>query len=245
IVHGGSSSGATLFVEPLATVELNNELVQLRESETAEIERILRAWTTLVRARLPELDMATEEIAWLDLIMAKGTLAHDLAAVRPPVAEGEPPALRAARHPLLERTLRPQGKSMVPTDVALPAGTSTLIVSGPNAGGKTIVLKTTGLLALMAHAGLRVPAEEARIPLLPRVLVDIGDRQSIEGSLSTFSAHIQNLASITASLEPPCLVLIDEIGTGTDPVEGGALAIALLEHLRARGALTIATTHHG
>jgi DNA mismatch repair protein MutS2 len=117
-------------------------------------------------------------------------------------------------------------------------------VSGPNAGGKTIVLKTTGLCALMAHAGLRVPAEEARIPVLQRVLVDIGDRQSIEGSLSTFSAHIQNLASITASLDPPCLVLIDEIGTGTDPVEGGALAIALLEHLRARRA-DDATTHHG
>jgi len=245
IVHGGSSSGATLFVEPLATVELNNELVQLRESEIAEIERILRAWTSLVRAQLPELDMAIEEIAWLDFVMAKGALARDLGAIRPVVAEGEPLLLRAARHPLLERTLRPQGKSMVPIDVALPAGTSTLIVSGPNAGGKTIVLKTTGLCALMAHAGLRVPAEEARIPVLQRVLVDIGDRQSIEGSLSTFSAHIQNLASITASLDPPCLVLIDEIGTGTDPVEGGALAIALLEHLRAHGALTIATTHHG
>lgn len=245
IVHGGSSSGATLFVEPLATVDLNNELVQLRESEIAETERILRAWTELVRERLPEFDLAIEEIAWLDLVMAKGTLARDLAAVRPVMGEDEPLVLRAARHPLLERTLRPMGKAMVPIDVALPEGTSTLIVSGPNAGGKTIVLKTTGLLALMAHAGLRVPADEARIPILQRVLVDIGDRQSIEGSLSTFSAHIQNLASITASLEPPCLVLIDEIGTGTDPVEGGALAIALLEWLRAHGALTIATTHHG
>src|SRR5262249_23751539 len=150
--------------------------------------------------------------------------------------EGGEVALSAARHPLLERTLDALGGRMVPIDVSLPKGISTLIVSGANAGGKTVVLKTTGLVALMAHAGLHVPADEARLPFLRQVLVDIGDRQSIEGSLSTFSAHIQNLSQIVSTLEPPCLVLIDEIGTGTDPVEGGALATALLEWLRTHGA---------
>lgn len=245
IVHGGSSSGATLFVEPLATVDLNNDLVRLREDESAEIERILRAWSEQLRGRLEELHGAVETMAWLDLTQAKGLLARDLRAIRPALEEGGGIELCGARHPLLERTLATSGRRMVPIDVALASGTSTLIVSGPNAGGKTVVLKTTGLLALMAHAGLHVPAEEAKLPFLRQVLVDIGDRQSIEGSLSTFSAHIQNLAGFTRGLDPPSLVLIDEIGTGTDPVEGGALAIALLEWLRAHGALTIATTHHG
>lgn len=246
IVHGGSSSGATLFIEPLATVELNNDLVRLHEEETAEIERILRGWTERLRERLDELHGAADEMARLDLAQAKGLLARDLRAVLPALDEGGGGlSITGARHPLLERALAAVGARMVPIDVALPHGTSTLIVSGPNAGGKTVVLKTTGLLALMAHAGLYVPAEEARLPFLHQVLVDIGDRQSIEGSLSTFSAHIQNLAGFTRGLDPPALVLIDEIGTGTDPVEGGALAIALLEWLRRHGALTIATTHHG
>jgi DNA mismatch repair protein MutS2 len=245
IVHGGSSSGATHFVEPLATVELNNELVRLRDLEAAEIERILREWTARLRARLDDLIAAGETLGALDLVQAKGTLARDLAAVRPAFDPEGGILLREARHPLLERTLAKAGGRMVPLDLSLPAGAATLIVSGPNAGGKTVVLKTTGLLALMAHAGLHVPAREASFPWLRDVLVDIGDRQSIEGSLSTFSAHIKNLSEIASRVAPPSLVLIDEIGTGTDPIEGGALAVALLEHLRERGALTIATTHHG
>ena len=245
IVHGGSSSGATLFVEPLPTVELNNELVRLQEEEAAEIERILRAWTEALQERLPEIDAAAVIVAALDLAQAKARLAKDFHCARPEIVEGGPLALAAARHPLLERTLSSSGGRIVPVDVAIPPGTTTLIVSGPNAGGKTVVLKTSGLLALMAHAGLHVPAAEAKLPLLRRILVDIGDRQSIEGSLSTFSAHIQNLSGMTRELDPPCLVLIDEIGTGTDPGEGGALAISLLEWFREHGAVTIATTHHG
>ena len=245
IVHGGSSSGATLFVEPLATVEMNNELVRLRENEAAETERILRGWSERIRERREEMLEAAGEVGRLDLAQAKGYLARDLRAVRPALVGGGGVALAGARHPLLERALAAAGRRMVPIDLTLPPGSSTMIVSGSNAGGKTVVLKTVGLLALMAHAGLRVPAEEARLPFLRGVLVDIGDRQSIEGSLSTFSAHVQNLSDIVDHLAPPCLVLIDEIGTGTDPVDGGALAIALLEWLRGHGALTVATTHHG
>ncbi len=245
IVHGGSSSGATLFIEPLATVDLNNELVRLRDDEAAEIERILRDWTGRLRERLEDLFAAVDGIARLDLAQACGHLARDLRAVRPEFEEGRGIEIAKGRHPLLEKVLATSGGRMVPVDLFLPAGSSTLIVSGPNAGGKTVVLKTAGLLALMAHSGLRVPAADARFPWLRQVLVDIGDRQSLEGSLSTFSAHIQNLQQIVSTLTPPALVLIDEIGTGTDPVEGGALAISLLERLRAGGALTIATTHHG
>jgi CDP-diacylglycerol--glycerol-3-phosphate 3-phosphatidyltransferase len=245
IVHGGSSSGATIFIEPLATVEMNNDLVRLRDEETAETERILREWTERLRASLPDLRAAAEQTGRLDLAQAKGLLARDLDAVRPSIGEGLPLALAAARHPLLEKTLEDSGGRIVPIDLAFPAGTRTLIVSGPNAGGKTIVLKTAGLLAVMAHAGLFVPAKEASLPLLRQVLVDIGDMQSIEGSLSTFSAHVRSLVEMTRGLVLPSLVLIDEIGTGTDPAEGGVLAIALLEWLRERGATTIATTHHG
>jgi DNA mismatch repair protein MutS2 len=245
IVHGVSSSGVSVFLEPLETIELNNELVQVRERESAEIERILADWTGRLAGRLEELRAAAEEIGELDVAFARASLARDQNAVRPALESAEGLRVTGGRHPILEQTLDRRGESVVPLSLDLDPGEKVLVISGPNTGGKTVALKTIGLLAAMAHAGLHVPADRFDLPLIRQVLVDIGDRQSITASLSTFSAHIANIASMLKTLEPSALVLLDEIGTGTDPDEGAALAAALLEHLMARGAMAVVTTHHG
>ena len=248
IVHGVSSSGATVFLEPMETIELNNELVEAREEEAAEIERVLAEWTGRLAGRREDLIEAARGIGSLDLALARAELAREQRAVRPEIAGRGGLRVTAARHPVLEQALGRRGGAegrVVPLTLSLEPGERTLVISGPNAGGKTVALKTVGLLAVMAHCGLHVPAEEFELPPLRQILVDIGDRQSIAESLSTFSAHVTATAAMLRQLDPPALVLLDEVGTGTDPAEGVALATALLEHLMARGACCIVTTHHG
>jgi len=245
IVHGVSSSGATVFLEPMETVEMNNELVEARDKEAAEVERILADWTSRLSSRSEELEAASRLLARLDFALARGQLARQHRAVRPLL--DCPAGLRVtnARHPALEEASSRRGGSVVPLTLHLDPGEATLVISGPNAGGKTVALKTVGLLAAMAYSGLHTPADELDLPPLRQILVDIGDRQSIEASLSTFSAHIKNIAAMLGELDAPALVLLDEVGTGTDPAEGVSLAMSLLEHLMGRGAITIVTTHHG
>lgn len=243
IVHGVSGSGATVFIEPIETVDLNNEIVTLRDREAAEVQRLLQEYSDLLRGRLAEMRTLSSGVGRLDLLSAKARLGHRLHA-RPagPSASAEM-RLGGARHPLLELALRSQGLSIVPIDLEVPAGTRVLIISGPNTGGKTVALKTAGLLALMFQSGMPVPAESAVLPVYRGIFIDIGDRQSIPDHLSTFSARMTNIAEITAQLTPPALVLLDEVGTGTDPEDGVALATAIVDYLRDRGALVIATTH--
>lgn len=243
IVHAASSSGATLFVEPLDSVEPNNELVRLTEEETAESGRVLEGWARRLRDRGEEVSRAVERLSEADSLQARALFAAATGAVRPEVEEGRPLLLRDARHPLLERRLREQGKDCVPVSFALDPADQVLVVSGPNAGGKTVALKTFGLAALMAHAGLPVLAAEARLPLFRQARADIGDHQSIEADLSTFTAHVKAVGSFLAGLTPPALLLFDEIGTGTEPTEGGSLAQAVLEKLRRSGVTAVATTH--
>ena len=287
IVHDVSDSGATVFIEPLAAIEPGNQWRETRLAEEREEERILRALTAQVGQRGPDLLLALDLLARLDLALAKGRYAAAQRAVAPTITlhpailnslpyHPEPPApsahpepahpltrnplsgnpepaiqsahpelvagaaalrLTAARHPLL-------AEPVVPLNLELGGDRRVMVITGPNAGGKTVALKTVGLLALMAHAGLQVPAEEAVFPLLDGIYADIGDQQSIEQSLSTFSSHIQNLRAILAQATPQSLILIDELGASTDPEEGTALAQALLSHFRQGGVLIIATTHH-
>lgn len=250
IVHGASSTGATVFVEPIQTLDLNNDLVTLREEEASEVRRILAEWTAMLRERLNEIATACALLGELDLLSAIGTFAKEweCTVAQQPAAGGrqkqEGLVLDGARHPLLHAGLRAQGSEPVPLDVALDAGSgSALIISGPNAGGKTVAMKTVGLLALMNQAGLPVPARAARIPIFRQVLADIGDHQSIEQSLSTFSARMGRVAGMMRSLEVPALVLLDEVGAGTDAEEAGALAVAIVDRFRNSGAAIIATTH--
>ncbi len=243
IVHGVSGSGATVYVEPLETVDLNNEIVTLRELEMAEVKRLLQEYSDLLRGRLAELRMLTRTLARLDLLMAKARLGRSMRGTRAePSAAGEV-ELRGARHPLVEISLRSQGAALAPLDISLPAGSRVLMISGPNTGGKTVALKTIGLLSLMAQSGLLVPADGARLPVYRRISVDIGDHQSISDRLSTFSARIKTIADIARDLNPPTLILLDEIGTGTDPEEGVALGTAIIDYFRTRGATVVATTH--
>jgi DNA mismatch repair protein MutS2 len=243
IVHGVSGSGATAFIEPLETVDLNNEIVTLRDRESAEVHRLLREYSDLLRGRLPELRGLRAAIGRIDLVMARARLARRMAAHPAPVDETDDLSLTAARHPLVEVSLRTEGGRIVPLDLALSSGTRVLMISGPNTGGKTVALKTVGLLALMHQSGLAIPADEVHLPIFRSIFIDIGDRQSISDRLSTFSGRIKSIADIAAGLRPPALVLLDEIGTGTDPDEGVALGIATVDHLRQRGATVIATTH--
>lgn len=243
IVHGVSGSGATVFVEPLETVELNNEIVTLREREAAEVRRLLREYSELLRGRLAELRLLTRLVARLDLVFARARLGQDMRAIPADMdAEGRI-RLQAARHPLVEASLRDQGAAIVPLDLTLSPDESVLMISGPNTGGKTVALKTLGLLALMHQAGLLVPAAQASLPPFRSVFIDIGDRQSIQDRLSTFSARIGAIAAMARQVAVPCLILLDEVGTGTDPEEGVALAIAIIDYFRERGARVIATTH--
>ena len=244
VVHGASASGQTVFVEPFEVIELNNKLVQLAEDEAAEIARILRELTERLQADLTPLRHAAQAIAELDSVFARARFAREFNCVMPEFASAAEMRLDGARHPVLEDTLRRQGRPIVPISVALGGTETVLVISGPNTGGKTVALKTVGLAALAAQSGIPVAAERAVLPLFDRVLADIGDEQSIAADLSTFSAHMLNLKAMLASATEGSLVLVDEMGTGTAPEEGSALAVALLEEFRARRCLTLATTHH-
>jgi len=245
VIHGASGSGHTLFVEPLETIELNNELVRLTEEEAREVHRILREFTARLRTHAPAIASTTTALARLELIFAKAEFAQTFNCVVPRISPDDQRRLilREARHPLLEDILRKQHKAVVPITFDLDHEQRTLLISGPNTGGKTVTLKTAGLLALMAHAGLPVSASDAEFPLFDEVLADIGDHQSIQESLSTFSAHIVSIRSMLERATPDSLVLIDELGRATDPEEGGALGVAVLDAFRARGAFTVASTH--
>ena len=275
VAHGASSSGQTVFIEPLETIEQNNDLVRLLEDEQAEIHRILLEMTARLGEHADALNNAVYVLSELELQFAKARFAEDYDCVTvklladgdaaaesvpsqpevPPVTEspvggssvtGSCDALvvRKARHPLMERTLKARGVAVVPLTVELDAEHRQLIISGPNTGGKTVALKTIGLLALMAQSGIPVPAERAELPIFDSVFADIGDYQSIEQNLSTFSAHVTNIDLISHQATSDSLVLLDELGSATDPEEGAALAVAIADHFRRAGCISIVSTHH-
>jgi DNA mismatch repair protein MutS2 len=282
VAHGYSSSGATAFVEPLETIDANNELQALHEAEAREIFKILFGLTEELRAQLPAIESAAGAVAELDFINARAVFHEKFNCVIPQIDPGTAGILPAtarrslaetneggperqslsalaggkaagtgtlelieARHPLLEENLRASGGSVVPVSFSLDEHRNTMVISGANAGGKTVVLKTTGLLALMALSGLPVPAREARIPFYASVLADIGDHQSLAANLSTFTSHVANISRMIELCKAPALVLLDEVGTGTDPEEGSALGVAVVDHFRkACGAQVMATTHY-
>ncbi len=241
VIHGASSSGHTLFVEPLDTIDLNNELVRLSEEEAREVHRILREITDRLRGYGESIRQTLIVMAELELIFGKARFAQEFDCTIPRF--GDRLRLRDARHPLLEDVLKRRRKSAVPVSLELTRERRTLLISGPNTGGKTVTLKTVGLLSLMAHAGIPVPAAEAEFPLFEQVLADIGDYQSIQENLSTFSAHLSNIREMALDVTPDSLVLLDELGAATDPEEGGALGVAVVEHFRAAGAYTLVSTH--
>ncbi len=299
IIHGSSSTGASLFLEPLSTVEINNDIVALQEQEIEEIRRILLALTDAFRDRPLDLRRTVDVATELDAIQARARFSQLVDGIEPQLAGDGRLELRAARHPLLmpavvarlpkdldddgededeprprsstppaegepapnepswsprradgpapsERPRRSrESRGPVPVDILLIPPTTVLLITGPNTGGKTVAIKTAGLIAMMAQAGLHIPAVEgSSLPILKSLFADIGDEQSIAASLSTFSGHIANIVSMDRELALPALILVDEIGAGTDPVEGGALGIAIVEHFRQRGALLVATTHY-
>ena len=241
IVHDVSDSGATVFIEPMAAVEQGNRWREARLAEDREVERVLRQLSGMVSQTGQDLLLTLDLLGRLDLSMAKGRYSISLKAAPPWVTGQEVQdrtlRLTGARHPLLTG-------GVVPVSLDLGTESTVMLITGPNAGGKTVTLKTVGLLALMAHAGLHVPADEAHFPLLDGVYADIGDQQSIEQALSTFSSHVQNLLSIMGQATGNSLVLVDELGTSTDPEEGSALATAILSHFQSLGPLVVATTHH-
>ena len=265
VVHGASSSGQTVFVEPLETIEQNNELVRLLDEELAEIHRILLEMTQRIGARAEEIFSAVDVLGELELQFAKARFAEDYDCVRvtlsgqqdssgqdscgggrprPSGASKARLLLHNARHPLLERNLKLKGVAVVPVSVELEGERRQLIITGPNTGGKTVTLKTVGLLALMAQSGLPVPADRAELPVLDAVLADIGDYQSIEQNLSTFSAHVTNIDFISRTATAQSLVLLDELGSATDPEEGAALAVAIAAYFGGIGCMTVISTHH-
>jgi DNA mismatch repair protein MutS2 len=244
IVHGTSGTGQTVFLEPFETVETNNQLVQLAEEEAAEILRILRELTERLQMLRGPLIAAAETIAELDSVFARARFARDFDAAMPEFTAQSELRLDAARHPVLEDKLRRENRAIVPMSLALGGDERLLVISGPNTGGKTVALKTTGIAVLSAQSGIPVAAQRAVLPLFDRVLVDIGDEQSIAADLSTFSAHMLNLKSMLQAATPQSLVLADEMGTGTAPEEGAALAVALLDEFRAKNCIVLATTHH-
>ena len=283
IIHGSSASGASLYLEPLSTVEINNDVVALEEQEAAEVRRILLALTDAFRRRALDLQRTLEAATELDVVQAKARFSQLVGGVEPAMANDGGLELRAARHPLLIRAVTERlsggatpeadadegregalfaasearaaggasprvqaGRAAepVPVDILLTPPASVLIITGPNTGGKTVALKTAGLLALMAQAGLHIPAAPgSRLPVFRGVFADIGDEQSIAANLSTFSWHVTNIVSMDRMLALPALVLFDELGSGTDPAEGGALATAVADHFRSRGALVVCTSH--
>ncbi len=248
VIHGSSSSGQTVFVEPLETIEQNNELVRLLDEEQSEIHRILVLMTAALAADAPVLTLGTAILAEVESHFVRARFSLELDCTTPTF--GGPLSLKRARHPLLELRMRTEAaddskapRRPVPLTLALTSEARQLIVSGPNTGGKTVSLKTTGLLALMAQAGLPVPADEAVFPLFTSIFADIGDAQSIERNLSSFSAHVVNVDFISRHAGPSSLVLLDELGSATDPEEGAALAVAVASHFLALGAWTCITTH--
>src|SRR6267142_1667334 len=244
IVHGSSGTGQTVFLEPFETVETNNQLVQLAEEEAAEIARILRELTERLQILRVPLIAAAETIGGLDSVFARARFARDFDAAMPEFTANAELRLQAARHPVLEDKLRKENRAIVPMSLALGGDERVLVISGPNTGGKTVALKTTGIAVLSAQSGIPVAAQRAVLPLFDRVLVDIGDEQSIAADLSTFSSHMLNLKSMLQAATPQSLVLADEMGTGTAPEEGAALAVALLDEFRAKNCIVLATTHH-
>ena len=238
LVHDQSKGGQTLFIEPQAIVEMNNRLRELEVEEEAEIARILAELSSRVGEHAKEINSNQKLLTRLDFIMAKGKLSRDMQAEEPLVTDGKVFRLVKARHPLLDP------EKAVPIDIEMGDPNRALIITGPNTGGKTVSLKTAGLLSLMAMSGLHIPVLSAEIPLFDEVFADIGDEQSIEQSLSTFSSHMKNIVEITGNAGPYDLVLLDELGAGTDPTEGAALAISILEDLKKKGAMIMATTHY-
>lgn len=237
VVHDQSSSGSTLFIEPLAVVELNNRLRQLEAAEAEEVRRILAALSLQIGQEQAGVGPAVEALAELDLIFARARLGFELNGVEPVLNDEGRLRIIGARHPLL-------GPSVVPIDVWLGESFHVLVITGPNTGGKTVALKTVGLLALMSQSGLPVPARQAELPVFEAIYADIGDEQSIEQNLSTFSSHMRRVIPMLEQAGREDLVLLDEVGAGTDPDEGAALAEAILDHLRQRGARVLATTHY-
>ena len=254
IVHGSSGSGASLFLEPLSTVDINNDIVATEQDEQAEVRRILLALADRLRARALDVRTSLTAVTDIDVVQARAGFSRLVRGVEPSLSNDTRIEFLDARHPLLIPEVRvrlgtsrtdPDGAAPTPNDLRLVPPTGALVVTGPNTGGKTVALKTVGLLALMAQAGLHVPAGPGSTTTVFRtVFSDIGDEQSITTSLSTFSAHIANIVSMERRLNLPALVLLDEIGAGTEPVEGGALATAVIDHFRQRGALVIVTTHN-
>jgi DNA mismatch repair protein MutS2 len=264
IVHGSSGSGASLFLEPLSTVEINNDIVALEQQEAAEVRRILLALTHAFRRRGDDLERTVNAATELDVLHARAQFSIAVDGTEPAIAVDGRLEIRGGRHPLLIPAVRrlindepaddsgsrtanrePRTEGPVPVDVLLVPPISVLVITGPNTGGKTVALKTAGLLSLMSQAGLLIPsAEGSQIPVFRAVFADIGDEQSISASLSTFSAHIARIVDMDKALAVPALVLLDEAGAGTDPLEGGALAMAIIDHFRRRGAMVIATTHY-
>ena len=262
IVHGSSGSGASLFLEPLSTVEINNEIVALEQQEAEEIRRILLALADAIRVRAVDLQRTVDAATELDVLQARARFALLVDGVEPAIATDGRLELRAARHPLLieavrrhldedsrrsnpeSRAPRPDSRQPVPVDILLIPPVRVLVITGPNTGGKTVALKSAGLFPLMAQSGLLLPAADGtQITVFQSIFADIGDEQSIAESLSTFSGHITNIVAMDRELAPPSLVLLDEAGAGTDPIEGGALAMAMIEHFRLRDSIVVATTH--
>jgi DNA mismatch repair protein MutS2 len=243
VVHGASSSGQTVYVEPLETIEQNNELVRLIEEEQAEIHRIFMALTRQVGGYAQALVEGARVLALVDSLQARARFARDYDCVAPAITPDRL-HLEAARHPLLEKRLRATGGQIVPLTLELTAAERQLIISGPNTGGKTVTLKTTALLSMMAQAGLPIPARAASFPVFTAFLADIGDAQSIEAALSTFSAHITNLDRLSRLAGEKSLVLLDELGSSTDPEEGSALAVAIASYFLTVGAWSLISTHH-
>ncbi|MGA8215171.1 MAG: endonuclease MutS2 [Candidatus Sulfotelmatobacter sp.] len=253
VVHGASSSGQTVFVEPLETIEQNNELVRLLDEEQAEIHRILLEMTRRIGEQAEAIRASAEVLGELELQFAKARFAEEYRCVAVQLS-GHPQGpggdgrsrllLHNARHPLLERNLKLKGAAVVPMSVELEGERRQLVITGPNTGGKTVTLKTVGLLALMAQSGIPVPADRAEMPVFDAVLADIGDYQSIEQNLSTFSAHVTNIDSISRTATAESLVLLDELGSATDPEEGAALAVAIAGHFGRIACMTVISTHH-
>jgi DNA mismatch repair protein MutS2 len=244
VVHGASSSGQTVFVEPLETIEQNNELVRLLDEEQAEIHRILLEMTQRIGEHSDAILLAADVLADLELQFAKARFAEDYNCVPVALREASSLFLRDARHPLLERNLKAKSGQIVAISIELDGDRRELVITGPNTGGKTVALKTVGLLALMAQSGVPVPADRAELPVFDNVLADIGDYQSIEQNLSTFSAHVTNINFISRTASAQSLVLLDELGSATDPEEGAALAVAIAEHFRQIGCIAVISTHH-
>lgn len=247
VMHDQSASGATVFIEPLAVVEMNNRLRELEAEERREIDRILSAITTLVREDIETVAVSMDLLQQFDFYYAAAQLSLDLRASRPRMNKAGRIKLRNARHPLLALPQTPEdAPTVTPLTIEVGADTSTLVITGPNMGGKTVALKTVGLLTLMAQSGLHVPADEpSDLSVFTDIIADIGDEQSIQANLSTFSSHLRHVVTILEEADDRTLVLLDELGAGTDPTAGAALGMAVLESLTARRSVTVATTHYG